>query len=32
MSIGRTAAGNRLLGSVANKVLHIAMVPVLLVE
>jgi nucleotide-binding universal stress UspA family protein len=29
---GRTAAGNMLLGSVANKVLHIADVPVLLVR
>jgi nucleotide-binding universal stress UspA family protein len=29
---GRTAAGNMLLGSVANKVLHIAKVPVLLVR
>ena len=29
---GRTAAGNMLLGSVANKVLHIASVPVLLVR
>lgn len=29
---GRTAAGNMLLGSVANKVLHIARVPVLLVR
>ena len=32
MSIGRTAARNMLLGSVANKVLHIAKVPVLLVK
>jgi nucleotide-binding universal stress UspA family protein len=29
---GRTAAGNILLGSVANKVLHLATVPVLLVR
>lgn len=29
---GRTAAGNLLLGSVANKVLHLATVPVLLVR
>lgn len=29
---GRTAAGNMLLGSVANKVLHIAKTPVLLVK
>jgi nucleotide-binding universal stress UspA family protein len=29
---GRTAAGNMLLGSVANKVLHISKVPVLLVR
>jgi len=32
MSIGRTAAGNMLPGSVADKVLHIAKVPVLLVK
>jgi nucleotide-binding universal stress UspA family protein len=32
MSIGRSAAGNMLLGSVANKVLNIAREPVLLVK